>query len=85
MNCLYPDCARPVGSRGLCRNHYVTLARLVKGGETTWEDQIKAGRCLGGHQGPRRGSPVSKWFLAGAVIDPAPDGAQKKWNGKRKK
>lgn len=39
-------CTNPGRSRGLCVNHYNMLCRLVRRGDTTWEEQEKRGLVL---------------------------------------
>lgn len=43
--CLYPDCDNEAVTRGLCATHYGIARKLVKGGHTTWEELIAAGKA----------------------------------------
>jgi hypothetical protein len=35
---LLPDCDRESHCRGICKNDWIAASRLVKKGETTWEE-----------------------------------------------
>jgi hypothetical protein len=41
--CFVPDCTREIYSRGVCRNHYQSLAMQVRLKETTWEELEELG------------------------------------------
>ncbi len=43
MNCMRPDCASPVRSRGLCTNHYMECQKSVAKSVNSWEEIIGAG------------------------------------------
>jgi len=55
--CLREGCKRPAFSRGLCNPDYVTAARLVREGKTTWDALEKAGKSLPSKRG------TTSWFL----------------------
>ena len=60
--CMYPGCDHVGAVRGLCIfTHYGRAYRLVKTGQTTWEELIKKGKALEStHVAKRRDT---KWFL----------------------
>jgi hypothetical protein len=43
--CRVPGCDRWKQTRGLCRQHFTELERLVAGGDTTWQQLEDEGRC----------------------------------------
>lgn len=45
-HCILDGCAVRKKSFGLCPMHYVSTAKRVKAGETTWEEEVAAGRAL---------------------------------------
>jgi hypothetical protein len=58
-NCLSPDCGKERRLRGLCANHYIYMARLIKAGKATWEEMIAHGKAM-----PRaRNNTFERWAL----------------------
>ena len=60
--CLVTGCIKTPRSRGLCDVHYTYTASLVKKGEFTWSDLVKAGACLERKTGPRHSGNLRAWF-----------------------
>jgi hypothetical protein len=44
--CLVPDCHRHPTARGLCHICYNIALKMVKRGETTWEQLAASGKAL---------------------------------------
>lgn len=55
--CLYPNCTKVAGTRGLCNTHYGNAARFVREGRTTWAALETAGKAT-----PSRNA--KSWFLS---------------------
>ena len=43
--CLRPGCTKPAKAHGLCNSDLNTVYKLIKKGETSWEELTKAGKA----------------------------------------
>ena len=62
MECAVPECVRSPISRGLCKQHYATAAKLVKEGRVTWSALEINGKCRPLVSGRGAAKSAVKWF-----------------------
>jgi len=62
--CLYPGCDNVSHTRGLCKNHYLSIRGIVVSQKATWGQLESAGKCLHPQKGRNCGLK-NEWFLEG--------------------
>jgi hypothetical protein len=71
--CKTKNCERrSVVARGLCRNCFASLARLVRMGRTTWEKLEAAGLCSPVHDPANSSSPAVRAAVAAGLLSDSP-------------
>ncbi len=58
--CLYPDCGKPIKTRGLYNNHYASVFYYIKHGKVTEEQLVEARKMA-----PKLKNLRLNWFLEG--------------------